>query len=263
MDLDALNRAVEESKTVTENLNDLKRLGKRADEYILDFLGKQLSLRYRGASKFEMTKHEENKNWLHGDTDVAEPIKVSFSTRFFKTSQLPAQAKNLGFNETILGMRMEVLFNFCFLFYQGYKYVDIDQVYQKGTVSYKYWQKRELVFPELCTMMIKNHINVIPRGKELTVKVNRMICNEEEVKKTDRQGRMTIFGQVCKEVKEGRPDFSNFRISSENTNLGCLKIKFKNERAVDIGGPFREVITCIVNEIETDERLSLFKKSKT
>ena len=27
LDVDALNRAVEESKTVTENLNDMKRLG--------------------------------------------------------------------------------------------------------------------------------------------------------------------------------------------------------------------------------------------
>ena len=74
---------------------------------------------------------------------------------------------------------------------------------------------------------------------------------------------MTIFGQICKEVNKGFPDFSNFRVSSENVNLGCMKINFKNERAVDIGGPFRETITCMVKEIEEDERLNLFKKSKT
>ena len=40
IDLDALNRAIEESKTVTRNLNDMKQLGSKADKHIFDFLGK-------------------------------------------------------------------------------------------------------------------------------------------------------------------------------------------------------------------------------
>ena len=149
------------------------------------------------------------------------------------------------------------------MFYRGYKFVDVDQVYQKGTIANKFWQKRDLVFPELCMMMIKNHLNAIPRGNELLVKVNRLVSQEENVMKNDKQGKMTIFGQVCREISEGKPDFENFRISGENPNHSCMKIKFKNERAVDIGGPFREVITNMVKEIETDKRLSLFKPSRT
>ena len=36
-------------------------------------------------------------------------------------------------------MRIEVLLKFCFVFYFGFKYIDVDQVYQKGTISNKFW----------------------------------------------------------------------------------------------------------------------------
>ena len=80
---------------------------------------------------------------------------------------------------------------------------------------------------------------------------------------SDKIGTSTIFAQVCKGIKEGMPEFDNFRISGDNPNHSCLKIKLQVEQAVDIGGPFREVITNMVKELENDKRLAIFKKSRT
>ena len=166
---------------MTDNLNQLRRLGQSADKHILAFLGKQLSKRYRGAAKFDMTKHVIGKDWQDSDMDVFSPIKVSFSTRFFETRDLPDVVKQLGFSETVLDMRIQIILNFCFVYYRGYKFVEVDQLYQKGTTSNKFWLKRDLVFPELSIMMIQNHINHLPKGHELEIKVNRLICHEKDV----------------------------------------------------------------------------------
>ena len=52
---------------------------------------------------------------------------------------------------------------------------------------------------------------------------------------------------------------NNFRVANLNKNHACLKIELMSENAIDIGGPFRDVLTNIAQELET--RLPLLRKS--
>ena len=67
--------------------------------------------------------------------------------------------------------------------------------------------------------------------------------------KVDHQGKFSIYGQVIDQLRRERPDMSNFRIKGLGSK--CLHINFKGEGSLDYGGPFRDALTNIIQELES------------
>lgn len=66
--------------------------------------------------------------------------------------------------------------------------------------------------------------------------------------KVDHEAKYSMFGQIIKQLAESNPDMSNFRIKSIDEK--CYSINFLGEGSIDAGGPFRESLTNIAEEME-------------
>lgn len=66
--------------------------------------------------------------------------------------------------------------------------------------------------------------------------------------KVDQEGKYTIFGQVITTLQEDYPEMQNFR--KQSTDSKAYNINFRGEGSIDAGGPFRESLTNIAEELE-------------
>ena len=75
--------------------------------------------------------------------------------------------------------------------------------------------------------------------------------------KVDHEGEKTLFGQIRMQNKNQRPDMSNFKQNSTDQN--CWTVDFAGEGSMDYGGPFRDALVNICNELESDALPLLIK----
>ena len=74
----------------------------------------------------------------------------------------------------------------------------------------------------------------------------------------DHEAKKSIFGQVVREMENRCPSMSCFRMHS--TDDQCWRVNFKGEGSDDYGGPFRDCLVNIANEMESGV-VPLFIKS--
>ena len=67
--------------------------------------------------------------------------------------------------------------------------------------------------------------------------------------KIDHEGKYSMYGQIVQQLISNHPDMANFRM--RGTDDKCYDIDFRGEGSIDAGGPFRESLTNIANELES------------
>ena len=83
---------------------------------------------------------------------------------------------------------------------------------------------------------------------EIDVNRRRAFDFEEEGN-IDHEGRYSIYGQIIQQLKyDGPSDLRNFRKRDVDSRI--YKINFKGEGSIDAGGPFRDSLSNIVQEME-------------
>ena len=85
------------------------------------------------------------------------------------------------------------------------------------------------------------------------VKINRL-------KTSFNQNQGSVFQQVLSQVEQKCPDLSCFRIARPNRIQACLGVQLIEESAIDSGGPFRELVSTIIEECSN--KLAMFVKSR-
>ena len=99
--------------------------------------------------------------------------------------------------------------------------------------------------------MIDHQLSKINEGDRPEINVNRrraMVFADEG--NIDHEGRHSIYGQVIQQLKEKGPsNLNNFR--KKNVDGRIYRINFKGEGSIDAGGPFRDSLVNIVQEMES------------
>ena len=116
-----------------------------------------------------------------------------------------------------------------------------------------------MVISSVINDIIDRQLSDLPTGGTPNVTCNRRKAFEfQDQGGIDHEGKYTIFGQIISGLRNECPDMSNFRQNSVDGR--CYKVNFKGEGSVDAGGPFRDTLVNIVNEME-DGALPLLIKS--
>jgi hypothetical protein len=77
--------------------------------------------------------------------------------------------------------------------------------------------------------------------------------------KIDHTGEFTIFGQTFQTLSTKTPKWEAFKLKDIDEQV--FQAEFDNEDSIDIGGPYREIMTNIGNELELGGVLPLLVKS--
>ena len=118
-----------------------------------------------------------------------------------------------------------------------------------GSIANLLFAKKYLVPPTVLSKIVDKACGEVDGGYSRDVSVSRrkaMVFADSG--KIDHEGKYSIYGQVIQQLKDSASDMSNFRIKS--TDERCYSIKFLGEGSIDAGGPFRESLTNIANELE-------------
>lgn len=106
-----------------------------------------------------------------------------------------------------------------------------------------------MVISAVINQIVDGQLGALPNGDTPDIKVNRRKAFEfQEQGNIDHEGKYSIYGQTCTQLREMCPDMSNFRHSSVDER--CYKIKFLGEGSIDAGGPFRDSLVNVVQEME-------------
>ena len=98
--------------------------------------------------------------------------------------------------------------------------------------------------------ILNTMISVLPCGErhELTVR-RRKAAAFAETGGVDHEGVHSIFGQIMQSIKKSPKAKEAFRVNSVDSQI--LKVEFKGEGSIDAGGPYRETLTNICNELQS------------
>lgn len=93
-------------------------------------------------------------------------------------------------------------------------------------------------------------ISALPTGERFEVTIRRRKAHAfAETGAVDHEGVHTIFGQIMQCIKKSPNNRNCFRQNSVDSQI--LKVEFKGEGSIDAGGPYRETLTNICNELQS------------
>ena len=107
---------------------------------------------------------------------------------------------------------------------------------------------------------VQSQIEKLPNGSEGSATIKRHAANRFTSEgKCDHTGEFTIFGQLFQQCKVGT-SYQKTSFLQNGTDNKIFQTKFAGEGAIDVGGPFRECLSNLVDELES-EFLPLLIKS--
>lgn len=208
-------------------------------------------------------KHIQDQNI---DFINTQDVTIDLNDLKFKGKRLKALSdKN---KQQRLNAFME--FNKIFLKTIPFVYLDEDalkemqQILHQGkpipsTLSFAFLKGKNLAFQSIKMSFIKNIVNALQTDygqTEIAVK-RRVIQRLKDEGKVDHKGELSMFGQIRKKLKE-----NNYQTMRKNdADSQAWRINFIGEGSIDAGGPFRESITNMCEELMSDF-LPLFIKSQ-
>jgi len=187
-------------------------------------------------------------------------IEDCLESMFFVEKQDLSQSSTLlTVDERAIQMRNEMLFKFSKAFSQAVKYVSFEDRSTVGSISYYHFKSKNLVVSSVINKIVDKELQSIPNGDTPQISCNRRKAFEFfDSGNVDHEGKYSLFGQIITQLKAQVPDMSNFR--HRDIDERCYRINFKGEGSIDAGGPFRDSLVNIVNEME-DGVLPLLIKS--
>ena len=154
------------------------------------------------------------------------------------------------FDSVAIQMRADCLFKFNKVFKKATELVRFEERNEKGTLANRHFQCRDLALSSIVNALIDEQLGNVYEGGTPEVTVNRrkaMVYADEG--KIDHEGKNSIYGQIVSQLKaKGYNDLSNFRHRYLDSRI--YRINFRGEGSIDAGGPYRDSITNIVQEME-------------
>lgn len=96
---------------------------------------------------------------------------------------------------------------------------------------------------------VDKEIGRLPTGSQGHIKIKRHLAARfAEAGKVDHTGEFTIFGQIYQQCKSDKLNKTSFR--RNGTDDMIFECQFAGEGSIDVGGPFRECLTNLVDELE-------------
>lgn len=152
-------------------------------------------------------------------------------------------------DDKLLATRTNFLFKFSVAFSRAVKYVSAEDRDNEGSISYQHFRVKSKVLASVINAIVDKSLESIPTGNTCEVVCNRRKAFEfGESGNVDHEGKYSIFGQIIQGLKIAYPDMQNFR--RKGVDDKCYSIKFKGEGSIDAGGPFRDSLVNIVQEME-------------
>jgi hypothetical protein len=98
---------------------------------------------------------------------------------------------------------------------------------------------------------IEEEIGKLPKGSKGTVRVARQSAQIfKDTGKCDQTGEFTIFGQLFQASKRKDSHREGFRMNG--TDAQAWEVLLAGEGSMDVGGPFREALTNVAEELQSD-----------
>jgi len=120
---------------------------------------------------------------------------------------------------------------------------------QAGSIASLLWKNKFLMPMSVSNALVEKAIEQIGTGYETNVEVSRRKAQVfADSGKVDHEGKFTIYGQIIQQLNRNDANMDYFRI--KDTDSKCYRITFRGEGAIDAGGPFRDSLTNIAQELE-------------
>lgn len=87
-----------------------------------------------------------------------------------------------------------------------------------------------------------------------------MAIQFQEDGKIDHTGEFSLFGQLFQILKNKTPLYESFKVNGVDDQV--LSVKFENEDGIDAGGPYRELVSSLGEEIGIGGSVPLLIKSQ-
>lgn len=118
----------------------------------------------------------------------------------------------LDFKEKVLEMRLGFLVEFSKDFSKLQQFVDFNDRDNEGSISYHSFRNKNLVLADVLNQLVDKVLESISSCSGNEIKVNRRKAFEfREAGNIDHEGKSSIFGQICTQLKNEHPELRNFR----------------------------------------------------
>lgn len=146
--------------------------------------------------------------------------------------------------------RAELLFLFNKMYFECIKLINPSERKIEDTLSNMHYKLRLLALPSVINRMVDRELKNIPEGGKPEINVNRRKAMQfADEGKVDHEGKYSIFGQIMQSMKQqGYGDLNCFRKNHVDGRI--YRINFRGEGSIDAGGPFRDSIVNVVQEME-------------
>ena len=96
--------------------------------------------------------------------------------------------------------------------------------------------------------ILKDKINSLPTGSQISCCLRRRKAQAfADSGSVDHEGTHTIFGQIMQDIKKSQDNNKCFMINSSDSRI--FSVEFRGEGSIDAGGPYRETLTNVCNEL--------------
>lgn len=159
--------------------------------------------------------------------------------------------------------RVNLIWHFNYFFFQlqkmlvstpskGFK----GQKVANSSAANVFQQVKSMILTSVVMTFVDQKIDRMSTGSQVRVIIDRRKAkNFEESGKIDHTAEYTEFGQVMQQCK------GNFECWKQNRpDDQALRVDFEGESSIDVGGPYRETLVHMVEELESGV-LPLLKKT--
>jgi hypothetical protein len=143
-------------------------------------------------------------------------------------------------------------------FFKLLPYVTKDTRGIPGTAYELVNSARTSLLSSMKSKYVKEQIEKLPEGSSLGVTIKRAAAQRfADQGKCDHNGEFMIFGQFYQLHKKDDNLKNAFRMNRTDSQM--FSVSFAGEGSIDVGGPFRDTLSNIVQELETDALPLLIK----
>lgn len=131
-------------------------------------------------------------------------------------------------------------------------FVEIKDCQVKGSLSAHHFKWSSIIVPSITKALVEKEFGLISDSYDCpSANISRRKAMMfADSGKTDHNGSQTVFGQIITTLDASQPNMENFR--KKGREVKCFSITFMGEGGIDAGGLFRDCLTNISQELESN-----------
>lgn len=171
-------------------------------------------------------------------------------------------------NDNIKKQRVKLIWTFNQVFVNVYRYLVSEpckpfkgQITENTSASNLFNNVKHIILTSVKMKFVDKSIAALPtRNNQENLNFKRHVAhNFKDSGAVDHTGEYTIFGQTFQQLKGKTPKWDCFKCNGVDDKI--FSAGFVGEASIDAGGPYREILTNLANELEHIGTLPLMIKS--